>query len=96
MYLEYLQTKKKVIFIIYLMFSRRCWSDKEQQDRRKRNSRPNTRLTPFFNAYFVVPPMELSSDTDGIVTDETRHILQTRVQRQKFMDDTMTQAFIRE
>ena len=74
---------------------RRCWADKTLQDRRKRNSRPNTRLTPFFNAYFVVPPRELSSDTEGTVTDENRHILQTRVQRQKFIDDTMTQAFIR-
>ena len=76
-------------------YRRRCWADKELQDRRKRNSRPNTRLTPFFNAYFVVPPKELPSDTEGIQTDENRAILTFRVTRQKFLDDTMTQAFIR-
>ena len=79
----------------YQNFRRRCWADKELQDRRKRNSRPNTRLTPFFNAHFVVPPMEYPSDTEGIQTDENRAILTARINRQKFMDDTMTQAFIR-
>ena len=39
--------------------------------------------------------MELSSDTEGTVTDANRHVLQTRVQRQKFLDETMTKAFIR-
>ena len=76
-------------------FSRRCWTDREAQEKRKRNSRPNTRLTPYFHAYFVVPPAELASDTDGIVTEENRPYLTTRVTRQKFLDEAMTAAFIR-
>lgn len=76
-------------------FSRRCWADKEIQDRRKRNARPNTRLTPYFNAYYVVPPMDYPSDTEGVQTDQNRTYLTLKVQRQKFLDDTMTQAFIR-
>ena len=79
----------------YKTFRRRCWADKELQERRKRNLRGNSRLTPFFHAYFVVPPEDLASDTEGVITDETRAVLTTRVTRQKFLDDAMTQAFIR-
>ena len=43
----------------------------------------------------MVPPSEYPSDTEGIITDETRAVLTTRITRQKFLDDTMTQAFIR-
>ena len=43
----------------------------------------------------MVPPSELGSDTEGVQTDDNRPYLTTRVVRQKFLDDTMTQAFIR-
>ena len=76
-------------------FSRRCWADKEQQDRRKRNSRPSTRLTPWYNLFFVVPPEEYPSDTEGVQTDDNKAFLVTKVHRQKFLDETMTDAFIR-
>lgn len=91
--------KKNVDFIFasyQFIFRRRCWADKEQQDRRKRNSRPSTRLTPWFNAYYIVPPMEYPSDTEGIQTEANKNFLVTKVHRQKFLDDTMTDAFIRE
>ena len=81
--------------IIYSIFRRRCWKAKVIQDRRKRNSRPNTRLTPYYHAYFIVPPEQMDTDTEGVITDETRTVLTTRVVRQKFLDETMTQAFIR-
>ena len=80
---------------LFFLRRRRCWADREAQERRKRNSRPNTRLTPFYNAYFVVPPKEYGSDTEGIHTEENRIFLTSRVVRQKFLDDSMTQAFIR-
>jgi len=43
----------------------------------------------------VVPPSEYPSDTEGVQTEANRTFLTLKIQRQKFLDDTMTQAFIR-
>jgi len=40
--------------------------------------------------------MEYPSDTEGIQTEANKNFLVTKVHRQKFLDDTMTDAFIRE
>ena len=52
-------------------------------------------MTPYYHAYFVVPPDQMDTDTEGVVTDDNRTVLTTRVVRQKFLDEAMTQAFIR-
>ena len=74
---------------------RRCYREKEAQDRRKRNLRPGNRLSPFFNQYHIVAPDDYETDTEPVVTSETRSFIQTRVTRQKFDDDEITFAFLR-
>ena len=41
-------------------------------------------------------PDDYETDTEGIITPENRQFIQTRVTRQKFDDDEITNAFLRE